>query len=506
VEIDASKLAGDGLRLTFDGPRKTQLQIALAPSKGVSGKYISDERSIRIDAHSRSEIAVAEVLWPLESGVVTLEGAATVVRPIVKLTIPRGRGGTHGEVASNEMNISGLNISLDSLGTEPLRVTELQLRKVGMALDGKGGIAVVAEEVSAARVELTVGSTEVVIDGLMLAKVRLRRGKGGRWQVDATAIEATRIVIHAGALSLVISDPAIGELAWQAGGSLSIQAVEAPVLDINHANLFGPTQSKRSRQTKSKSPRRAKLDLSALDMLNGKLDVDLTAATTIPVIGTRRATHHFRLKVDHGQINYYRLEKSLSRLEDALLDFEVQGQQLVLVVDLALKKRKIVSWKLDPDEVPLAQRRLVRLRRLLQYELAAGKTKTSKQSFVVRELMFDNIDVVIKLLGGSAIPIGTGVVHLGAPRRAAIANLQAKGRICHRPKGDPVRGRLDICAERLFLGADDISLGARRLAAAAVQIGAIDQAEVRFVGIRPKSFHAAMREIIIDRLQLTAPQ
>src|SRR5690606_11864726 len=65
-------------------------------------------------------------------------------------------------------------------------------------------------------------------------------------------------------------------------------------------------------------PRR-RLDLDFLDRIDGRLDVDLTVDVTLPVLGSRRKTHHFRVPIAKGTFNYKDLEGDLAKLEDAFI-------------------------------------------------------------------------------------------------------------------------------------------------------------------------------------------
>ncbi len=508
MELDASKLAVDGLTVKLAGPRGTERVIVLAPSRGVTGSYRSDDEAVRLDAQSREALALSAARWTLDGGDISLEGEAALSRPIVKLTFPRTDGGTRGEVACGAITAGGIAIALDGL-TQPIRVASPALENAGLALDGKGSIGIVAEALEARRVSLSIGGTEVIIEGLTAAELRVHKPAGGKWKVEAKSLEAQRIAVEVGALSVVIDEPAVGRLSWKSGGNIELGALETPALQVQHRSLSASGE-RAPEPPPADAPKRSRsrLDLTALDQLAGKLDLDITADTTVPVIGSRRATHHFRLAVDHGTIDYYKLEKSLSRLEDALLDFEVQGHKLALVVDLALKKKTIVSWKLSDDEVELAHRRLVKLRRLIHYQLPPSSGDSS--AFEIRELLFDNIDIQLRMLAGGSMTIGRGKLHFGSEeQKAAIRKLQIRGRVCHRParRGHtPPAGRLDIAGEKLALGADDLNIGSRRLTVQALSIGAIDKTSLTFAGFSPAALDTTIRELEVRQLVITPPR
>jgi hypothetical protein len=184
-----------------------------------------------------------------------------------------------------------------------------------------------------------------------------------------------------------------------------------------------------------------------------------------------------------------------------------------------LRKKALVRWRLDAEEHALALDHMVRIRRLLRYELAGGskasaggrserksRKSSSNRGTEVRELLFDHIDIQLRMLGGGALPLAGGRLRLGSggaggQRRAAIASLHVSGRVGHRPRKQG-RSSLAVAAERLFLGLEEIAIGKRTLDIAALHLGAIEDASVAFVGLRPGAVQATLRDLAIDELLL----
>ena len=505
MEIDLDKLAAAGIALTLDGPAGTRRQVTLGPCGELTGKVESGDDGLVVDLAGAKTLPVTAVTWPLSRGRFALAGTAQVGRPKVKLRFPRG-GGAIGEVLTGGIKIGGMALELESL-SQPLKASGLALRGVGLALDGKGAVGIVAERLAAKQVDLTVGGVEVSVHGLVLEGLGFRRGGNGHWKLEVQALRCKRATVTRDGTLAVADGAVVGGLTTSTGGHLEVSRVEIPTLRLSHDLAQagqGPAREPAKTPRDASSSRLAQLDLSALDRLNGKVDVDLTADATVPVIGSRRATHHFRLSVDHGRINYHRLEKSLSRLEDALLDFELQGKRLVLEVDLALKKKPLVTWQLTDEEVGFARQRQVRLRRLLRYELPRSTApRTGPPAVELRELGFANVDIALKMLGGGSLPIGDGTLQLGVRRQSAIAQLRVQGQLGHRPAGRPPKGQLTWTAERLSLGADQLPLGSRQLSVAAAQIGAIAKGTVKLAGLGPQSVAATVEALVVDGLTLS---
>jgi hypothetical protein len=505
VELDVSDLAARGLALEWDGPGDRKRRFGLAPSRGVTGRYTIDPDAHRIDAATDEELVLSEVAWPLSEGEVTLTGEAPLARLAIDLEIGRGESGsTKGEVGLASAQIPSLTIQVPALGSAPLSITGLGLFEAALALDGSGGLAFVASHAEIDRISLRVAGRDIAIESLALEGVKLRR-LNGVWILSVATATADDLRIESGETSLVATKLAARRIGFRAG-ELTIGDLEVADTSFEQPDL----RRSAGDDAPKERPGRAGFDWGALDRLNGKIDLDLTAETTVPLIGHRRATHHFRLRVDHGAINYYRLEKSLSALEDALLDFEVKDRRLLLVADvpfMPLAKKTIVSWALpDAEEVALAERHLVRIRRLLDYRLkgssSSSRTKNDdKKSFAVREIRFDGIDVALRWSGGDRVSLPSGG-HLvwGSSNRPAIADLRVTGGVRHHETEAPT-GRLDVEAGRLRMGVDGARIGERVL-----DIGRIGAREVRanvaFAGLAPAALTTAVAGLRLRDLSL----
>jgi hypothetical protein len=515
MDLNVADLAARGLDVAWDGPGGAERRVSLAPSQGVTGRYGITPEAHRLDAATEAELVVAGVTWPLVEGEVRVTGDAPLSRLAVDLVIPRGgRGGTKGEVGVGALGIPAVDLQLPALGPKPMRLAGLAMVEAAMAFDGEGGIALVAETGELDRLNLEVGGTEVALEGVAFEGLKVRR-LDGTWIVHIATATAQWARVETGAMSLRLEELSLRRLSYR-GGDVAVGNVGAAKVQLRHPEL-GRREADESQDEAGEraSGARPRMDLSALDRLNGKLDVDVTADTTVPVIGGRRATHHFRLRVDHGAINYYRLEKSLSKLEDALLDFRVKDRRLVLLADvpfMPLSKKILVSWDLaDAEELELAERRLVRLRRLVDYRLPrrgndsdrsrADSGRDGKKSVEVRELRFDGIDVELRWSGGDRLELPSGgAVLLGAPNRPAIGELKVQGAVSYSPSQAPP-GSLDVTAERLRIALEDLPVGTRRLDLGRLRSDALT-ARLSFVGLSPQSLELEVEALRLRDLEL----
>ena len=507
MDLNAADLAAQGLDVSWDGPRGLLRRVVLAPSGGVTGLYSVNPERHRLDAGTEEALVLAELDWPLAEGHVHLHGEAPLTRLTVDLTIPRGDGATKGEIGAAGLTVPAVDLELPSLGQQPLKLAGLTLFDVAIAFD-EGALVIVAESGELDRLNVTVGGTEVALEAVALEGLKAQR-LDGAWTVHVAVASAGWARVETSATSVRLTTVDLRRLRF-ADGDLSVGNVTAAELDLRVPDLRREAADERDEPN---GDGRASLDLSALDRLNGKIDVDLTADTTAPIIGVRRATHHFRLGVDHGALNYYRLEKSLSALEDALLDFRVIDRRLLLVADVpfvSLDKKTVVSWPLrDAEELALAERHLVRLRRLIDYQLPrraseapkSGKRTKAKSSFEVRELRFDGIDVELRWSGGDRVELPAGgALVLGAPNRPAVAALAVRGGLRYAPR-EASAGGLEIVAERIRFGVDEVPLGSRLLDLDRLRCDTLT-AQLDFAGLSPRSFEGKLAAVRLRGLSL----
>ena len=168
------------------------------------------------------------------------------------------------------------------------------------------------------------------------------------------------------------------------------------------------------------------------------------------------------------------------------------------------------------EEIELADRRLVRLRRLFDYQLPrrgseaptrgrgaqpSNHKSSNRRSFEVRELRFDGIDVALRWSGGDRVELPSGgALLLGAPNRPAVAELGIRGALRYAPT-EASAGGLDVTADRLRLAMEGVVVGSRRL-----DVGRLRSDEVRahlgFAGLKPASLDAKLLGLRLRDLDL----
>jgi hypothetical protein len=503
MELDVSKLAAEGLRLELDGPNGASRRVVVEPAAGVSGRYRSNEAAHGVDASCDGTLLLSEVRWPGD-GYELKVSDARLDRAAADLKIERETMATTGQVGARELLIEKLE--LIGLLPAPVILRKAALERPGLALGDKA-LALVCKHAVIERVEIHVADLSIVIHGIKLEGVRVRRGQGV-WLILADNVRARRLQIQRGDVTFVAEDVEAQTLGVD-GKVVRLARIFAPRAHLGAARLA----SRVTPQTDGdEAP--AKLDLSALDGLDGKIDVDLTADATVPFIGRRRATHHFRVAVDSGTINYRQLEHSLSTLEDAVLDFRLRDSDLVLERDIPLMSKVLVSWPLEPREMGLAQRHLVRVARLFDYRVETngtedggeddgGQPEEESNGFELRELAFDGLDVRLSLAGGNTVALpGGGRLELGRDGSPALDELSVKGVLRHRI-GASERTKLSVGAVGVNVALEAIPLWGRTLGVSALTVGSVERGSIRFVGLAPDGADATLKDLELSSLRLT---
>jgi hypothetical protein len=552
MKIDLATLDATGFKLELPrgsaGPGDV---VEIAAARGLGGRYAHDAKKVLLEGLRAVHLTLATVTWHLGAGVVATR-ATELDEPHVDLHIPRGAGSVRGRLGAQRLYTQDLHV--DQAGVK--LVAEVDARALSVELGARGHtVTVAASELAAPRFALFNESFALKAAGLVTRGLALEHGDhattlqlaelqasdvGARIPVAAdepsidfsvASILATglHVVRSGGALEIVAAHVVLRELSFDRSGvELEVAEVELTglkfaggVLEVDRFSVPGatvavelatsqeapPSPPKPAKRSSKKAP----LDLGFLDHLQGRIDVDVTVDAKVPYLKRRKATHHFRVSVETGTLDYKELEGDLSALEDALIDFAVRKGNLVLEVSpplLSMLRKTLVEWPLDDAGRSLAERRRVRLATLAHPKLPAVKPAPAESradpSFSLDRLDFAPIDVELSLGGPSRLDLGArGVIHLGAPGRAALGKLFVRGELHHRAATTARRStELLISATQLFATLEHVALPRGHLDVAELGIERIDEARVVARGLAPTHARADFVQISGRALRL----
>lgn len=353
-------------------------------------------------------------------------------------------------------------------------------------------------------VSLTGGELTVRVESLSLAGVRVDDGgvtvTGGELQAAGLAYSADGLAID----SLALDEAAIEVADLLAIGDRR-PPPRPPELD----------QEAKAREVAVELRDEAAgpvMDFRFLDFLNGQIDVDLTVDITVPVIGRRHATHHFRVPVQAGALNYKELERDLSALEDSVIDFHLKDDRLALEKGIPLIPilfhKPILYWPLAGDDLALAKRQLVRLRTLMDWRIPDERKEDDQPPAVsLRRLELHNTDIELALGGPTGIDRGDdGRILLGSENDPALARLGVRGEIVFKPDEatDPTLVKGSIT--NLNAGLHALRAGEVRIDARTIHADGITDVAVEFAGLRPGHLTAGVRGMRCEDLRVELPK
>lgn len=448
MRIDAARLATDQLRYESPAPGGEPDHVELGKSGGVTGYYAYDAGHV-VDAAAET-FAVTSALWHVDDARVAVERASKLDGVRLVLNVPDASDApakVHLEIASAVLDGVRIQSGTTKVAIATVRVTNLVVMVDGDDLD-----------VRAERVEL---------DGIAI-------------DTDGVPIEIAR--------------SSAGDFVYQ-NGTVNVSELDVAEATVAYAFTAPPAAA----QAAAEPP----LDLPVLDQLRGVVSTTLALAVDVPALPDPTVKQPLRVPIDAGSVSWAEIERQLSVLGDALLDFEVEGDELILELDIVpvvkLDNVTLVSWSLaDATDRDLAKQKRARLRRLAQPRFPPAKAAPSnggKKAFRLLGVDLDAIDVALGLVKAADVSAFGGSIRLD---RATEVN--ATGSLHVAIDGASAAGSLDVqavvrgSASKLALGPATIDRGTFALA--------IDRTRLELEDLSPRKLRVTLREGKVTDLQL----
>jgi hypothetical protein len=405
--------------------------------------------------------------------------------------------------APTEVKLARLGLQAFALEADAVRVelegAELRGGALRFGAGGRIEGAFATLELKGGRAKL--GATELAFAAATAQGVRFGRSTLG-WEIGFDALELRGLDVASGAtkLRVVRIELAAGahyaSVPTPANANADPTTIRIPELAIDEASFEAAIAP---RVSKSAARRTSLPDLALLDQLSGRINVDLNVDAKVPVIQRRIATHAFRIPVDRGTIDFRELERDMSFLEDAVLDFALKKDRLVFQKDIPLvpfDEETIVYWQLDDDEIALAKKNLVRLRRLVDVKVPERPApEPGSKAFELLKLDLDPVEVVLTLGGPASFEHGPIALRLGAEGRPAVGTLRVTGSVHHRPTEGPQPGELRVDMRELVLALERLDVAGRVIGVDFLEIGALTEASVAFEGLKPTGVRGTLRSV-----------
>jgi hypothetical protein len=494
IGINAKNLATEGLALEIGRAAGGDIRIVLGQSGGLTGRYEQDAGRIGLREISAHQLSLQTLVFPLAGGTLRADSPSI----LGGVSIDADLGGGRPFTGRLSLASAGAHLSFER---GPVVVSaRLSLRGTKYERSELAGqrAEIESAEIEALRVEVA-GGTTLHVEQLSLRGVVGAVEPSGSVSLRCDSAHAGSIVVEQGGRSLELRG-----LAWPTGIELHGDVLRWPELTLDRLQLALPELPRRassSPTTGSPKMQEGALDLPLLDHLDGLIAFDLFVDVRIPILPDRRATHSIRVPITQGAINFKELEGCLAKLEDALLDFEVNEEGLHLELDpipgLTFDNVTLVTWPLAGNDHSLAEKQQkIRLRRLLDYRLSSKLAGAGKQqqgpgsdgSSALHRLHIGDIETVLRLGGPVVQPVpGFGTLRLGAPGRPAAGELKLSGQLEYTPGKPASATELRLDARDLSLGASITDASGRRIEIERLGIGGIEGARLGLLGIEPRS-------------------
>ncbi len=249
-----------------------------------------------------------------------------------------------------------------------------------------------------------------------------------------------------------------------------------------------------------------RLDLHFLDVLEGHLNLDLVVDMTLPWIGRRRVTHFFRIPIENGTIDYERLEDDVHWLEAAFLTIDLVGENLVLARDLPLVPyagKALLSWPLEPEDIPVADFHRVHLRNLLRWQVPAAKDGKGKSKLTLHALGMENIELELAATEPARIALpGGALFQFGDDEQPGLEGLAVSGQLRHRADEATEPSALEGAISLIDVTVKDLELGGVTISADRIHLGEVDGVKVEFDGFRPSRVELTLNRIAATNLRI----
>jgi hypothetical protein len=496
LTLQVSELKTESLRLESTGSEGTTL-VELGPSGGLTGVYRQGSDRIELDHVVAALLTVGTVRAPVGVGHLEVPQASALrqleIDGRLDLSPKVGFRGTAslGEAITQKLAFQWAGgRSTASLEVADVRYESKQDHAHSLQV---GRLALID-----VRIEL--GQSVVRVELLALERVAVEL-VGADVKLQCGTAQASGVHVDSSPLSLEIDS-----IRWPSGLSLHNDNLSFGQLDIGTARLSVTELPALGGGTSGETTFAPVPDLPFLDDLSGYFGADVSLDLDLPILRSRRATHRFRVPIEAGAINFKQLERGLSSLEDAVVDFEITKDSLILERDLVpgvtFDNQTLVSWPLQGADYDLAKhQKRVRLRKLLSYELnpalrpnpSRPAVSEGKSAVGLRQLDITEFELVVSLDKESELSLGrVGVLGLGNSNTPPLRSLRIAGELRYAPEREMPPSELAIALDSLELGASRVGLAGWSVQLGRISVERIDAGRVRFSGLRPAGLEATL--------------
>ncbi len=351
------------------------------------------------------------------------------------------------------------NVESDLTGLGSFQITRgASATGIHVNTDAKGNNDIKVDQVSANGLIYDDGNMRVVIDSAAMPQ-GFQMPPNGEIKLPETAIKNSQFLIR--------------DISKLTGGGASDQSSGAGLVDYNFLNT-----------------------------LNGKLNayVDINWAPDIK---------NLEFAVNNGVFDFAKFEDSLPGIYDFALDFEMEGNQLVLAADPFIKVAELSRWSLDDQEKALAKMGKIKMSSLVGDRVAApeeeGKEKEEEEGGITTpvRVKVNNINGDFSMRGPSTINLGSmGKVKLGSEALDGMLNFNVNGNL-----NSEGAGKLNMGMKALNLGLDGLNVAGMSIQSpdGGIKIQNVKDTQLTFNGLNPSSMRGTIEQAIASGITVKLP-
>jgi hypothetical protein len=518
VKISLERLDTRALRLDLSGDGGEH--VVIAATTGLRGTLEQDGERLTLQGVAAESIALQALRIALGQLVLSSTTGATFEG--FGLTLEQRTGYLAFDVTAASIVVLDLTVAVDDV----LVTGRVELGGARLHVGADDG-SLAAERMELSGFAVRIGELELATEAMSGLDVAIRWGNKG-FALDAGSLAGPALRVTTKDLRLAGSGVALSALALDsrhieigkiafAGGQLALKLSPPPAARSSAppaARSSAPPAARSSAPPAAGRPsapvvmREPVVDLHVLDSLSGAIDVDVDVDLTVPIIGSRKATHRLRVPIDRGSIDFRELESNLAALENALLDFSVRDGALVLervnpLFPARGHGKPVLVWDLDATDLAVAETNRVRLAVLPRARLVGSDDDAPKSqaapsgsAIALRKLGLQKIDVRLTLA-----PVEGPLAGIVRPHRVDSFVLQ--GSVFHHPSTPPREGTLlgEIAGASLTVAG--LRLGTTGLDIANVAFARLSPIEIAFSDVHPTSVELGMEGAAFEGLVVT---
>lgn len=510
MKISLERLDASALQVDLPGSGD---RIVVRAAAGLRGTLERDDERLALSGVRAESIALETLRLLL--GRLVLASSAGATFADFGLTLEQSKDRLAFELTATSLVALDLEVAIDDV----VVAARVELTGVRLSVAGSDG-SIEAERMVLSGFSLGIGEVAVTAERLIGLGVTIRWGTKG-FSLGARSLEGQPLELRTKSLSLSTTGVAVDAFALDsrhimlrrlaiATGQVAVTlSPPEPAPDRTRTSAPPPTSvAPRASVPASSIPAEPLIEWRVLDFLSGDIDVDVDLDLTVPIIGTRKATHRLRVPIERGLLDFRALENNLSALENALLDFSARDGALVLervnpLFPARGSGKPLVIWDLDATDYAVAQTNRVRLAVLHRARMAKGDSEPpkstappSRRSIALRKLGLLRSNVRLTLA-----PVDGPLAGMVRPHRVDALVLQ--GSVFHHPGAPPREASLLGELKGVALGLHGLKLGTTGLDVSSLTVASLSPIEIQFLDVHPTKVQLDLAGLAAEDLVVT---